>query len=520
MKKALDILRCKLDGQLTNRESAMACQVSPATVSGVLGRFEASKLPWPLPADIEESEVERRLFYQDDTTASTVEEADKPDFAWIQAELRKKHVTLKLLWEEYKTAHPKGFHYSYFCEQYGAWRNQLEPVMRQTHEFGHKCFVDYAGDTVPIVDPETGEVRQAQIFVAVLGASNYTYAEAVWSQEIPNWLTSHVRMLNYFQGATRVLVPDNLRSGVSKADRYEPEIHPAYARLADHYKMVIIPARVRRPKDKAKVEGGVLISERWILAALRNIRFFCINELNDNIGKLLDKLNRTPFQKLEGSRHTVFESQERPVLLPLPVEPFVQRDFQRMRVPDDYYLDVDGHLYMVPYRLIDEVVEVWTTTTIVEVCHRNQRVALHARSDKRGGRTAVTEFMPVAHREVSSWTTERMIAWANKIGPQTTRVIEAVVAASPHPEMAVNSCLGILRQAKKRGSEALEAACRRAMAIKSPTYRSVKSILENNLHQQPLPASEPPPKRPRKEHENLRGQGYYQMSFGEEDSAC
>ena len=402
-----------------------------------------------------------RLLYKDSTTASTVVEVDKPDFAWVQEELRKKHMTLKVAWGEYKEAHPKGYNYSYFCEQYGAWRNQLEPVMRQTHEFGHKCFVDYAGDTVPVIDPETGEVRQAQIFVAVLGASNFTYAEATWSQEIPNWLSSHVRMLNYFQGASRVLVPDNLKSGVSKADRYEPEIHPAYKRLADHYNMVIIPARVRRPKDKAKVEGGVLIAERWILAALRNIRFFCINELNDQIGRLLDKLNRTPFQKLEGSRQTVFESQERPVLLPLPAEPFVQMEFRRLRVPDDYYLDVEGHLYMVPYRLIGEVVEVWTTTSTVEVCHRNQRVALHARG-QRGGRTPVAEFMPVAHREVASWTTERMVAWANKIGPDTTRVIEAVVASRPHPEQAVKSCLGILRQAKRRGAEALEAACRRA----------------------------------------------------------
>jgi transposase len=284
--------------------------------------------------------------------------------------------------------------------------------------------------------------------------------------------------------------------------------------------MVIIPARVRRPKDKAKVEGGVLIAERWLLAALRNVRFFCINELNDQLGTLLDKLNRTPFQKLEGSRHTVFESQERPVLLTLPVEPFVQMDFQRMRVPEDYYLNVDGHLYMVPYRLIGELVEVWTTLTLVEVCHRNLRVALHPRG-KRGGRTVVTEFMPVAHREVASWTTERMVAWANKIGPETTRVIEAVVASRPHPEQAVNSCLGILRQAKKRGAEALEAACRRALAINSPTYRSVKSILDNNLHLQAIPAAEQPSKPPRKEHPNLRGSGYYQMTFGEEEQpAC
>jgi hypothetical protein len=282
--------------------------------------------------------------------------------------------------------------------------------------------------------------------------------------------------------------------------------------------VVIIPARVRHPKDKAKVEGGVLVAERWILAALRNRRFFNLNELNDAIGVLLDDLNKRPFQKMPGSRQERFISQERSALQPLPREPFVMRDCQRMRVPDDYHLNIDEHLYTVPSRLIGDLVEVWMSGTTIEVCHKNRRVALHARSYERGGRTVVEEHMPPAHREAAGWTPERMVAWAAKIGTETTRVIEAVVASRPHPDMAVNSCLGILRYAKRYGSESLEAACRRALALKSPTYKSVKSILEKGLHKQPLPNQKPPP-RSRGQHENLRGSDYYQMTFGEGEGA-
>ena len=333
-----------------------------------------------------------------------------PDWAAVHRELRRPGVTLMLLWEEYRAAHPEGFGYSWFCKRYEDWSGSLDVVMRQTHRAGEKLFVDDAGHTVEVVDPASGEIRTAQIFVAVLGASNYTYAEATWSQGLSDWIGSHVRAFAYFDGVPAILVPDNLRSGVSKAHRYEPDLNPTYLELANHYGLAVVPARVRKPRDKAKAETGVQIVERWILAALRHRSFFSLSELNTAIAALLERLNQRPFKKLPGSRRTAFETIDRPALRPLPLTPYVYATWKRVRVNIDYHVEVDGHYYSVPYTLVKQALDVRLTEHTVECFHQRRRIASHVRSPLKGRHTTVAEHMPKAHRKFAEETPERLCA--------------------------------------------------------------------------------------------------------------
>ncbi|MDU8242813.1 IS21-like element ISPsy40 family transposase, partial [Pseudomonas syringae pv. actinidiae] len=360
-----------------------------------LHRFNACGLSWP--TSLSDAELERLLFPPAPTVPS--DQRPMPDWAWVHAESRRPGVTLALLWQEYRLAHPQGFQYSWFCEHYRLWAAKVDVVMRQEHRAGEKLFVDYAGQTAPIIDRSTGEIRQAQIFVAVLGASSYTFAEATWSQKLPDWLGSHVRCFAFFGGTTQILVPDNLRSGVTKAHRYEPDINPSYRDLAEHYGVAVLPARSRKPKDKAKVEVGVQVVERWILAVLRNRQFFSLGELNTAISLLLERLNHKPFKKLPGSRRSAFESIDQPALQGLPEHPYVYAEWKKVRVHIDYHVEVDGHFYSVPYQLVRHQLEVRLTAQTVECFHANQRVASHLRSQHKGRHTTQTEHMPKSHRE-------------------------------------------------------------------------------------------------------------------------
>src|SRR5271170_6207678 len=383
----------------------------------------------------------------------------EPDWTHVHRELRRPGVTLMLLWEEYRQSEPTGYAYSRWCELYRGWEGRLSPTMRQAHPAGERMFVDYAGQTVEVIDGATGEIRRAQIFVAALGASNFTYAEARWTQALPDWIGCHVGAFSTFGGVTRQIVCDNLKAGVTAACRYEPGISRTYQEMASHYGTAVLPARVRHPRDKAKVEVAVLIVERFILARLRNRRFMSLGELNEAIREVLGDLNARLMRKLGASRREFFETIDRPALLALPTEPYAYAEWRRCRVAPDYHVELHGHFYSVPSRLIREVVEARITDTTIEVFHAGKRVAAHPRSALKRRHTTTVEHMPSAHRRYASWTPARMQSFAAEVGPSTTALVENIMRTKPHPEQGFRACLGILRLAKTYGTERLEAAC-------------------------------------------------------------
>jgi transposase len=505
MRKIRDVLRLSLGEGLSRRKVGAAAGLPYTTVADYLMRARAAGVGWPLPAAMDDADLEARLFPAAPTVAAA---RPPPDFAGVHAELRRKGVTLELLWVEYREREPGGYGYSQFCNLYRRWQRRVDVVMRQEHRAGEKLFVDFPGQTVPIVDPATGEVAQAEIFVAVLGASNYAYAEAVPSQALPHWIAAHVRAFTYLGGCPRVLVPDNLKAGVARAHRYEPDLNRTYAEMAAHYGCAVIPARPNKPRDKAKAENGVLLVERWILARLRKRTFFALTELNAAIRALLEELNRRPFKKLPGSRRSLFEALDRPALRPLPERAYEYATWRLAKVNVDYHVEAERHWYSVPYQLVGERVDVRLTARTVEAFHRGRRVASHPRSTRPHSFTTDPAHMPASHRAHREWTPGRLVRWARTVGPQTAELVEGVLASRPHPEQGVRSCLGILRLGKHHGEARLEAACGRALALRAFSYRSVESILRTGLDRHPLLALVPPPVVPRR-HDNLRGPGYY-----------
>ena len=505
MRKIREVLRLHLACGLSARRIAQSTAIGRTTVGEYLQRFKASGLSWPLPETLSDAELEQRLFPP--LPKVPTEQRPVPDWHQVHTELRRPGVTQFLLWQEYKQTHPEGFQYSWFCDQYRLWRGTIDHSMRQSHLAGEKLFVDYAGQTVEVVDHRTGEVRQAQIFVAVLGASNYTFAEATWSQQLADWIGSHVRAFNFFGGVSAVVVPDNLKSGVHKAHRYEPDLNPSYAEMACHYGTSVLPARVRKPKDKAKVEGGVLLVERWILAALRNRTFFSLTELNQAIGELLERLNQRAFKKLPGSRLEHFQTIDKPALMPLPATLYVFAQWKKARVHIDYHVEVDGHYYSVPHTLVKRQLDVRYTATTVECFHQGQRVASHVRSALKGRHTTLAEHMPKSHREVAQWTPQRLIDWAQKTGPATASLIETILHRRKYPQQAFRTCLGILRLGQGYGEDRLEAACRRALLIGAYSYKSLDSILRNGLDRQTTDPQQTLALDV--EHDDIRGAHYY-----------
>ena len=504
MRKILEVLRLHHEGGRSHREIARAIHASPTTVGEILRRSKLAGLVYPFPSEMTEAKAEALLY---PPSAPSATRRPEPDWSAVHQELRRKGVTLDLLWQEYKTERPDGYQYSSFCDRYRHWVGKLSVSLRQTHAPGEKLFVDYAGPTVAVTDPMTGEIRQAAIFVAVLGASNYTYCEATWSQALPDWIGSHVRALEFIGGVPALLVPDNLKSGVRKACFYDPELNPTYRDLAIHYATAVLPARPYRPKDKAKVEAGVLLVERWVLARLRHQRFFSLAELNRQIAEWMVVLNQRPFKKLPGSRQSAFAELDRPALHPLPATRYEFADWKVATVGIDYHVEFASHYYSVPYRFAREKVDVRATATTVELFHRGQRVASHLRSEARGRHTTVDAHMTPAHLAVQGWNAPRLLDWAARIGPYARAVVEHVLHQRRHPQQGYRSCLGILRLAKTYSDARLEAACERAIEISAPSYGSLKSILKHGLDikrfSAPAQTSLP------LEHANVRGPQYY-----------
>jgi len=507
VRKIKEILRLKWEMGLSNRVVARSCRTSHSTVGEYVKRAEIAGLKWPLPEELDDDRLYELLFPRAEKTENQT--IPQPDWNEVHAELSKKGVTLKLLWMEYLDANPSGYGYSQFCDLYRKWSKKLNPTMRLNHKAGEKLFVDYAGQTMPVVDPETGEIREAEIFVAVLGASSYTYAEAQWNQDLPNWVKGHVRTFEYIGGVPEVVVPDNLKSGVTKPCRYEPGVNVTYQEMAEHYGVAVVPARVRKPRDKAKAETGVQNVERWVLARLRNQRFFSLAALNRAMRKCLEELNDKKMEHLGKSRRELFESLERQALKPLPASSYEYAVWKKARVSIDYHIEFEKHYYSVPHTLLHQYVHSRVTERTIEIFFKNKRVALHPRSKARGKHSTIKEHMPPSHKYYSDWSPERFIRWAEKTGPDTARLIQAVLNTRSHPEQAFRACMGILTFSDKHGADRLEAACRYALAHEVHTYRGIKNILENQLDKADQGEEEAIQPTLLPPHANIRGKDYY-----------
>ena len=505
MESIEEILRLHHECKRSQREIARSCGLSAGAVNGLLQRAARAGLGWPLPECMEAGQLHERL-YGRPAGGRRAERRGALDCAAMHKELsRRRHLTLRLLWEEYRAAQPDGYGYSQYCELYRQWKARRAPAMLQEHKAGEKLFVDYAGQTVPVRDPAGGAARAAQVFVAVLGASSYCYAEVGWGQGVESWIAAHVRALEHFGGSPELLVPDNLKSGVTRACRYEPVLNRSYKEMARHYGMAVVPARPYRPKDKAKAEAGVQLVERRVLEALRGRRFESLGECNAALGALLEGVNAQPFQKRPGTRRELFEELDRPALRPLPAQRYEYAAWLRARVNVDYHVAVDGHRYSVPCELLREEVEVRLTAGCVEVLHRSRRVALHARSRERGGFTTDAAHRPRSHREHGAWPPERMQAWAGAQGPHTAQLVGRLLEGA-HPQERYGACLGIIRLAERCEAGRMEAAARRALHYGTASYAGVKAILASGADR--LALEEAAPDAP-DAHGNVRGGAYY-----------
>jgi transposase len=514
MRKIREVLRLKLECGCSHRQIASSCQLGLGTVSDYAARARKSGLSWADVQTLSDAELEARMFRQRQYAAAA---ARAPiECEWVHQELRRTGVTLQLLWTEYtEAAQARGdglepYQYSQFCEHYHRWRSRLDLVMRQTHRAGEKAFIDYSGKKPKIVDGDTGEVVDVELFVMVLGASNYTFAEATLTQKSRDFISSIVRGLEYFGGVPQVLVPDQLRSAVSGPDRYDPDINATLLELAQHYDTAIIPARPRKPRDKAKVEAGVLVAQRWILARLRHRQFFSLDELNIAISELLEDLNRRAFKKLAGCRESAFEGIDRPKLKALPAERFEAAELCWPRVNIDYHVVFEDRFYSVPHALRGERVEVRATSSTVAITFGGERVALHRRSYGPKG-TAVTceAHRPISHRDYGKWPPERLVGWASKLGPNVERVAAMTLAQYPRPEMGYRVVLGIIRAGEKHGAARFDAACARALDVcgsTPPRRKYIEALLRSGLERMPARQEK---LRPLGDHENIRGGDYY-----------
>ena len=508
MRKVREVLRLKWGMGLSGRKIADSLNVGRESVKNYTGRAKVAGLSWPLPEDLGDVELEAMLYPLE--AGQKVDDRAVPDWSEVHKELKAKKrtgVTLKLLWHEYLEVHPDGYGYSRFCDLYRKWRGTIDVEMRQEYKAGEKLFVDYAGQTVPVVDRQTGEVRDAEVFVGSSGASNYLYAEATWTQTLPDWIGSHVRLFDYMGGVHEMVIPDQLKSGVTKACRYDPDLNRTYAEMAEHYGTAVIPARPGEPRDKAKVEEGVQCVERWCLAPLRHRTFFSLKEVNHALWECLEALNARPFQKLPGSRKSVFDEMERHLLKPLPEVPYEFATWKIARVNVDYHVQIDRHSYSAPYQLVKQSVWVRQTSKTVEIFHNAKRIASHLRSYRNCGFTTLDEHMPKNHREYKDWSPDRLIRWAQKTGPNTAALVEEILATRIHPVQGYRACFGIMRLEPLYGRDRLEAACLRALSTGCRTYRSVESILKNNLDKVPL--KPPPSPEPVINHDHVRGAEYY-----------
>lgn len=504
VKDIRSILRLTQEG-LSVRAISERLQISKTSVATYLLRAREAGVSWPLPSGYEnDTALERALFRR---VGRPPEDLSEPDWPIVAQELKRPGVTLTLLWQEYRTAHPDGYGYTWFCETFGAFKRRANPTFRNRHEAGAVMQTDYAGQTVEVIDPQTGEIRPAQIFVAVLGASSLTFAMAGFSQRLPDWIEGQCRALNYFGGVPKAIVCDNLKAGVVKALWFEPTLNQTFAAMAEHYNTTILPTRSRRPRDKGKVEGAVLIVERWILARLRHRRFFSLADLNGAIAVLLEDLNNRVMRHVGKSRRQLFEEIEHTALAPLPLTPFEYAEWKTAKVHPDYHVEVDKTFYSVPHRLIGRRVDVRLTHRAVEIFHDHERVASHVRRSQRCGHVTVNEHMPKAHQRYANVTPASLIKMAARIGVNAAIVVERMMRERPHPEQGYRSAMGIIALARRYERERLEAACERALAIQAISYSSVSAILKSGLDRT-RPAAEPVKATP--PHANIRGGTYYQ----------
>jgi transposase len=503
MRKISEILRQRYELKRSYRDIGTSLNISISTISEYLSRAKAAGLSWPLP-DLTEEGLYARLFLpvEKEAPKKTV-----PDWEWAHKELRKKGVTLLLLWREYREIHPNGYGYTNFCNKYRAYAKQLSPVMRQTHKGGEKTFVDYAGMKMPWINLVTGEIHEAEIFVGALGASQLTFAEATATQSLPDWIESHIHMFEEFGGVSEIIVPDNLKAGVTKAHLYDPDINTNYQHFSEHYGFAIVPARAREPKDKAKVENAVGCVEKQILAPLRNITFTSIGEINAAIKSRLAVFNAQSFQKMKTSRRELFEILDKPALKPLPEDRYQYANWNKAKINIDYHFVFDDHYYSVPFRYIHYAVDIRSTAKIIECFYQEKRIAVHERSYARYKHTTVAEHMPPAHRAHAEWTPERIKRWASKIGPETAKFIDHMIASRAFPQQAFRACLGLLRLGKRFGEDRLEKACARGLSAGASRYQHIESILKNKLDAIPISYAEPPPQV--SSHKNIRGSTYY-----------
>ncbi len=506
MRRIKQLLTMHFGAGASTRTIARELGIAPSTVREYLGRAAAAGIGWPLAADVTDESLIARLFVNAGVRTGARFHAE-PDWSALVRELKRPGVNLLVLWEEYRALHPQGYAYSRFCQLFREFERRLSPTMRQQHVAGQKGFVDYSGKRVPIVDPLTGEVMTAEIFVAVLGASNLTYAEATWTQTLPDWIGSHVRLFRFWGAAPRLLVPDNLKSAIHKASFYDPEVNRSYGAMATHYGVGILPARPRRPRDKAAVEAGVRFAQSYILGRLRNVTFFSLAECNTAIAVAVERMNSREMRRLGMSRRQLFEAIERPVMQALPDNDFEFAEWRLARVGIDYHVEVQGFFYSVPHALLREQVDTRATAHTIEVFHHGRRVAAHAR--RYGGQRHGTlpEHMPSAHRRYAEWSPERLQRDARGIGPHTEALIIAVMARRPHPEQGFRTCLGVLRLFRGHEAVRVEAVCLRALEIGALSYASVASILKHRLDR-PAPSAEPTDGAPLL-HANIRGSGYF-----------
>lgn len=492
-------------GGVSAREIGRRLGVARSTVQDNLQRAAAAGLAWPLADDVSDEALELRLFGRAGAPTGQRRRVE-PDWAALARELKRPGVTMTILWEEYREAHPEGYGYSRFCDLLRGFERRLTPVMRQHHAAGEKAFVDYSGKKIGVVDPATGEIREAEIFVGVLGASNLTYAEATWTQSLPDFTGAHVRMFRFFGGAPKLLVPDNLKSGVHKASFYDPEINRTYGALAAHYSVGVLPARPRKPRDKAKVEAGVRFAQMYILGRLRGLTFFSLAECNQAIAVAMQRMNDRPMRKLGLSRRELFENIERDALIPLPADDWEYAEWRRARVNLDYHVEVHDFLYSVPHALIRAEVDLRVTARTIEIFHRGQRVAAHQRRYRGARHGTNPDHMPSAHRRYAEWTPERFRRWAGKIGPNTESLIAAVLASRPHPEQGFRTCLGILRSYRGLDPARVEAVSGRAVELGILNCKGVAALLARKSG---LAAAKDDRPIPLLDHANLRGPGYY-----------
>jgi len=505
MRKIKDVLRLRAAGY-SARRIADSLGLGRTSARNYLERAEKAGLSWPDVADLDEDALEHRLFGREARPEG--HRFVEPDWTEVNQELKRPSVTLRLLWEEYRARYPDdGYAYSAYCQHYREWVKRLSPSMRQRHVAGEKVFVDYSGVRMEVTDPTTGTRRPVELFVAVLGASNYTYAEASWSQTLPDWIGAHVRAFEFFGGVPALIVSDNLKSAVVRACFHEPGVNRSYTDLARHYQTAILPARPYKPKDKAKAEGGVLLVQRWIVARLRNRVFFSLEEMNAAIREELTRLNARVSRHLGASRQQVFKQLDQPALIPLPPTRHVHADWRSVTVGADYHIRILDHYYSVPYGLVRAALWVRITASTIEAFQGGKRVASHQRAGPGDGRdTTVKAHMPAKHRHYAEMTAEKVQTDAQKVGPNVATLVEVILRNKPRPEQGIRACVGVLKLKRGSGPERLDAACARALAINACSLKSVTSILKNRLETQPVEAM---PEAPTIAHANIRGANYF-----------